>query len=133
MLLLVAVRTMQALTRPYLLISLIVYAIPQTHSMLGYCGTFSCVVCTFSLAGMLGEVCASCSSLRYGTCRHLVMTTVPSLQERPLDVKQHLPCTKEHVAKLYYMEHQWRINGASFTVCLIFSGLYMGILFLVHF
>jgi len=30
--------------RPCLLLSLIIYAIPQTHSMLGYCGTYSCVL-----------------------------------------------------------------------------------------
>jgi len=56
LLLLLCVPCRQAPTPP-LLVSVMVYALPQTHSILGYCGTLSCVVCTLLSSGCWGSLC----------------------------------------------------------------------------
>jgi len=74
----VAVRTMQAPTPP--LLSIMDYALLHTHNTFCYCRTFSCVVCTILFSGCWGGLCLLLLLLQYGTCRHLVMTTVPSYE-----------------------------------------------------
>jgi len=88
LLLLLCVPCRQAPTPP--LVSVMVYALPQTHSILGYCGTLSCVVCTLLSSGCWGSLCLLLL-LQYVPCRHLVMTTVPSLQERACKVSATPP------------------------------------------
>jgi len=88
LLLLLCVPCRQAPTPP--LLSVMVYALPQTHSILGYCGTLSCVVCTLLSSGCWGSLCLLLL-LQYVPCRHLVMTTVPSLQERACKVSATPP------------------------------------------